>query len=121
MKDVLISMYKQNEQYHAAKETMFWLSTSTYLGFSVCPMKWILSYKPLHSFGFILLALVALVFTFAYIFSYRQNWLKCLSVVKTTWLTRIMREDFNEDQIRAELKKLEKEITRIEKAPRKEK
>lgn len=117
MRDLLLLMYKQNEQYHTAKETMFWLSTTLYLGFSAYATNWILTVhlRSNDFLYFIAIALVAVIF--AVKFATRQNWLKCLSVIWSEGYMDLLLETLDDDSIRRGLRELAAEVEKIEKRP----
>lgn len=118
MRDALLSMYEQNEQYHTAKETMFWLSSTLYLGFSAYVVNWILTvHLENYSFLYVVGVALALVLIFAAKFSKRQNWLKCLSVVKSEWYAKLLLEALDDDSIRKGLRELDAEVNRMMKKP----
>jgi hypothetical protein len=82
---LLASLAARNDQYHTAKETLFWLSSSAYLAFSIAVIKWLVDLPSCHSLwdhkGAIVVFL-AIVFLFAEFFIIRQNRLKA----ESAWL-----------------------------------
>jgi hypothetical protein len=56
-----------------------------------------------------------LVFIFAAKFSKRQNWLKCLSVIKSEGYARLMLEALDDNSIRQGLRELAAEVDKIDK------
>ncbi len=96
VKDILIALYTQNEQYHDSKEKAIWLAASVYLGFSVAVMVWLLDNKSIWLGGkgvqkCILIFFFTLLFIPTSVFIERQNWEKCKSVRKTDLFNHLIK------------------------------
>jgi hypothetical protein len=111
-------MHEQNEQYHTAKETIFWLSTTLHLGYSAYAMNWILTVRLRNDTFMFLVAIITMgVFITGRAFAKRQNWLKCLSVIKSEKYVDLMVEVTDDGSIRMGLRELDVEVARIETRP----
>jgi hypothetical protein len=81
IKDALIAHYARNEDYHDSKDSLVWLSSSVFIGLSIASWGWLFSnpcFLPKHRLEITIFFI--LVFGPACLFTWWQNWLKCLSV-----------------------------------------
>ncbi len=87
VKDILIALYTQNEQYHNIKERVVWLAGIVYLTFSVFVLRWIPHHKDIWAEGNLLpkltMTFLTLLFIVTVVFIIRQTWEKSVSVMKT--------------------------------------
>jgi hypothetical protein len=88
---MLLTMITLNDQYHTAKETLFWLSASAYLTFSIVMINWLVTTEsPWRRNQPALFAFVLLVAGFAHIFMILQNWHKARSAWRNGKFTELI-------------------------------
>jgi hypothetical protein len=81
IKDALIAHYARNEDYHDSKDTLVWLSASVFLGLLIAVWGWLFAHLCfLAEHRSEVTGFLAVVFGLACLFTWWQNWLKCMSV-----------------------------------------
>ncbi len=87
VKDILIALYTQNEQYHNIKERVVWLAGIVYFTFSVFVLRWIPHHEDIWAEGKCLstltMAFLTLLFIVTIVFIIRQTKEKIGTVVIT--------------------------------------
>jgi type IV secretory pathway TrbL component len=101
MKEAVFRKIELNEHYHQSKETMAWVASSLYLGFSVAVIKWLFE-KPLcvsqNIFSTIILSVVYLAALAFITFQFRHRW---QSVYESYALNDLLKECTDEAPVSA--------------------
>ncbi len=87
MKDILIALYTQNEQYHNIKERVVWLAGIVYFTFSVFVLRWIPDHKNIWAerqlLTLVTMTFLTLLFIVTFVFIIRQTKEKAGAAVRT--------------------------------------